>query len=86
MGKKRRSSRSGKKKLRNSEKERRKKMAAKAAAAQHAAYQDHISWLNTLKNQSVRTRSATQPMPPLLRRHGAGSASQMTRIGSRRRR
>lgn len=84
MGKKSRPSRSGTKKPRNSEKERRKKMAAKAAAV--AAYEDHNKWLRSLYNQSVRTRSATQVMPPLLRRHGAGSASQQTLFRSRRRR
>jgi hypothetical protein len=91
MGKKSRGSRK-KKKLRASELERRRKMAikeaaAKEAAARQAAYEDHNKWLQSLYNQSARTRSALVPMPPLLRRSGAGSSSQVTFIGrpSRRR-
>lgn len=74
--------RSRKGKLSNSERERQKKLAAKAEAdAQYAAYLDHLSWVTSLHNQSAR--NVMHVMPPCLRRHGVGSASQVTMVAIR---
>jgi hypothetical protein len=79
MGKKKSRDSKHKKKLRASL-ERRHKLAVAAAkelAERRSAYEDHNKWLKSLYDQNERSQM-TGPMPPLLRRSGAGSASQVT--------